>query len=310
MAGRGSRGVTATSGGALEVVNSVSLYILSANRTSGTTTDFTVAIQDGFIECRADEFLRFTLTNLQINQSYYTVSSDSNNFTIIDVATQASYQIVLNPGTYTIEQLAYAINALFPSIQVGYNSAGNLFTFSSSTAYQFVFTSNIATLMGFNVTDTPTGTSFTSTRPILPRLINELVVHLRGVTPALGRYPMSNFQSNTLQPTNILGVPAIASFPFDVVTYHDSGVRGFSLTVQEKKISSIQLRLSDSTNRDLTYVAVPDWTCVLLVEWLRPAPQPLGAEIGRQLLEDIRELLRLGVLQKHLSDNPQDDAAS
>jgi hypothetical protein len=228
------------------------------------------------------------------------VSSDSNNFTITNVGNGDEYNIVLVPGTYTIEQLALAINALFPSIQIGYNSAGNIFTFSSSATYQFTFTSNIATLMGFNITDTPSGTYFTSTRPIVPRLINELVVHMKGVTPAGGRYSMSNFQDSTLQPCNILGIPAIASFPFDVVTYVSSGAKAFSVTISEKKLSSIKLRLSDSTNRDLTYVAVPDYTCVLLVEWLRPTPVPLDAASTRQLLEEIRDLTRLQLLQKHL----------
>lgn len=165
----------------MSIKNSKIFYVDSANRTSGTSSDFTYVLDIP----KNETFTHACVLQASIPVSYYLVRKGLNSFTVIENGVE---RIVYIPeGNYDYNEFMAAfrleINLVNPiDYDISYDKIISKFTFtydsSSITDVKFKFNSSLAYQFGFDVNKEY---SFTGTKLVsanIPNFIPENIVNI------------------------------------------------------------------------------------------------------------------------------------
>jgi len=215
------------------------------------------------------EISSMTLINLSVNLTKYFVDATNNTFGLNGVM----YSIPI--GTYTYNEIALEINALLtaaqpvvppvppattsvitPVVAVVYDPNTNQFNFTFATSTSLTFVNRSYYTLGFLSTDTPSGTSFTSTQ-ILDAWqgVKCCFIRVKGVSHFVNGN-ISNFTGNMGQTeiTDILTmIPINEVNPFCTLHYINMS-NNYEMFFTENKIDQLVFTFTDEYNNVLTYL--------------------------------------------------------
>ena len=137
---------------------SITLYIDSKSRTSGTNENFTVTLNRTLTKIKQVE-----LVETEIPFSFYAINANNNNIRFVSGVT--TYNAIVTPGNYTtddfITELQSKMNAQLAGFTITYNTITYKLTFANATSFSLSLTgSTIANIIGLSA-DSTNGNSFT-----------------------------------------------------------------------------------------------------------------------------------------------------
>ena len=276
------------------------LNINSANRVSGTPYDFFVNITNGLVMCEKHETMKMIVIDCCINKSWYTIDSSNNSFLLKTVRVGGGYRTVpytIPVGYYDVLQLRYELSVLLVGWTIAYSSTTNTYTYTppnNGDTYTLFFQNNACELMGFNITETPSGSyssAFTSSIPIKVNLENAVCVHCD--VSKVNNACVDNFSGQGFVDSDLLIKIPIQSDAFQNIVYQSQGNDNISYDLSLKCLHTMRLWVTDENQRPLQLPY--DWTICLKIEFDRETDLSMN-----DMVEDIKDDLRLIVLSQHM----------
>ena len=102
------------------------IYITSANRLSGTPSDFTVSLPNSVLANPWGGKTRVTVVDAIMNRCFYSVRSINNSFSVTQTNTGAVTQYQVPTGNYTLQSWQTALSALLPGWTITHNPTNGL----------------------------------------------------------------------------------------------------------------------------------------------------------------------------------------
>ena len=109
------------------------LYISSANRDSGSISNFKISFQNSLVQGAVGESIQCIVTEVVMNRSWYTVSPSNNSFTLLTNGVPST--VTLPVGYYS----AALLRAQLATVLVGWTISYSLLTnqFDNNGSFNF-----------------------------------------------------------------------------------------------------------------------------------------------------------------------------
>jgi len=238
----------------MSLKRSHTLYLQSKHRTTGTASQYTVALPDLIqsdpnLELFKVSLVAFTTYNdmLQVKDGKDTININGVNH-------------VIPHGTYTYQKLAKAIQSSIGK-PVIWNTETNAmtFVFQSSSSVHF---DGIGEVLGFDRDITYTGTQVTSLRAMHPVEPNHIMIHLNNVSPIEDHLCLSN-HSGQMRMANVLAKVLINASPFQLVTYNQV-LESDGLYTGDNTMQTLEILITDNDGNEI--YDLPEHEMVLKIE--------------------------------------------
>jgi hypothetical protein len=268
------------------------IFVNSKNRSSGSNYNFTLNIPNRYIECEDDELLAITLLNFNMFWDWYAINDTNNSFSFRRISNNTVTVINLPSGNYTYKLLYQTINALFGSDVCVFNKLKNTMKFHFAEPYELSFNNQSYEVLGFN-NSTYTGTLIESVSVLNPMAkIQNICVHIDGIQP-YRCYNLHNLHGDTVEISNLLMAIPYTNPPFDVFSFSNQSSE-FRMFINDKRIQTLNIRLTDFEGNDLTFI--PECTmCFKLETYIQTDEDEV-----LQTLKKLLEYQRMSFLSKHL----------
>lgn len=240
------------------------LNIKSSDRTSGTIGNCIFDIPSGFISCKNSEMMTISLVNFFCKRNFYNIQNYNNTFQVNENGTLRT--ITLNegsPNSYNlITELLTSLN-LFGSSYVytiDYNISTFHFTFTvNNDNVQFIFNNTCSELLGFDKTTYNfIDRTLESTRII--DLNGEECIYIHLIS---GNTDNIETAGTIIQKSNVLGIIPLTCQTGGVI-YYGNFNDDYKMTLQQKNLMNIQIKLTNEYNDELTLQT--DYFMVLKIE--------------------------------------------
>jgi hypothetical protein len=212
------------------------------------------------VKAEKNQKIKVIAVDASINRSWYTIDTTNNSFTLYTNGTPSS--ITLPKGYYDVNSLKSQLSLLLTGWIIVYNTLSNNYTFTppnNGITYKFTFINRCCELLGFLMTDTPTGVFASPFTPNLPLKLNrEFSVFIHTDLPTLKYASIDNMQNTQSFESNILLKIPIQAAPFDNIVFVSNGNDNYSCFLSSKQINSLHIWVTDETNRSL--ILPYDWT--------------------------------------------------
>lgn len=249
---------------------------------NGSSDSITIDFNDTQIMCQNDETLSITIEEFSLKLNNYIVTAGNNTLTFTGPTTQT---ITLNPGTYSVFDLAGYVSSLMGSLgSLTYNQFSNTFSFNLTGSYTLTGTS--FNLFGFSATDVPSGTVITSTSQVKLKPADNIFVRAQGIN-GVDSQNFENFQNGSLQLSNILAmIPFVFESPWSPMWWHNENSR-YEMFIREKVIDLLDLSLVDNRGQLIDFIK--DYVIVLRFNTYKTNPVDNTAK-ATDLLEKILKI--------------------
>lgn len=230
------------------------LYLQSKHRTTGTTSQYTIALpnmiqSDPNLELFKVSLMAFTTYNnmLQIKDGQDTVRINNTYYNV--------------PwGTYTYQKLARTLQQLVGH-SVSWNVETNSMTFSFNVSTSIRF-DGIGEVLGFDRDVTYTGTQVTSVRAMNPIEPSHIMIHLNNVSPVEDHLNLSN-HTGEVRVANVLAKVLINASPFQLVSYNQV-LETDGLYTSDNTLQTLEFLMTDNDGNEM--VDLPEHELVLRIE--------------------------------------------
>jgi hypothetical protein len=271
------------------VINTYNIFLSSANRTSGTSDNFTVALQKPIILSSPNNFFTVRVGSAEIPYVFPLINNTNNVIDFIFIRDSISYSgsITITPGTYNINTLndefrSKLISAIFNLTGVtiplsftydknagkatysmpGTDSITTLIFVATNTSYATVFLRCIgfSNVFQFGYTTPTSRTDATSTQNVNVSQNNSIYIRSESLTQT------QNFE-NIVNPTatisDILAKVQIAT-PYQSYLLWTNQI-DLEIEVSNRVIDMINLYLGTSTAYSLSLGNL-DWACRITIK--------------------------------------------
>ena len=249
-----------------------------------------------FLDDVSSQRMKISLMTFGLNANWTEINSTNNQVSFnIDGNV---VPITIPAGNYPFYNLAAYITNSQDYIACEWDMPSNTFIFSNSTDSSMLidFTNNSYQVLGFSATDSGmTGTTITSTSPIVPRQNTELYIKLMNVILGAENLSLDNYADGILKPSNLLSIIPITCSPFQNMFY-DNSVYGqeSGVFISNEKLNQICIDIVDKQGASATFI--PDWTASLKIEILSIEDEDLEC-MKESLVEISQTLNRLLMLK-------------
>lgn len=247
------------------------IYITSANRLSGTPSDFTVSLPNTAL---ANPWLgrtKISVVDCVLNRCFYTVRSINNTFILKNITSNTTQILSIPVGNYTIESWKAALSALLPGWTISHDPVSGLCTYAPSGlgVFQLSFTGRSASLFGFDPSDTPTGTvvaPITSSHPL--KLNLDMFINIHHSLPKLFNSSVGNMRTVDFSENDVLlripcNVPSFGNIVYQ------STKDDYSFYLGNNHVNQLRLYLTGEFYDSLDPFPY-DWSMVLRVDYESP----------------------------------------
>jgi hypothetical protein len=164
--------------------------------------------------------------------------------------------------------------------------------FHFAEPYELSFNNQSYEVLGFN-NSTYTGTLIESVSVLNPMAkIQNICVHIDGIQP-YRCYNLHNLHGDTVEISNLLMAIPYTNPPFDVFSFSNQSSE-FRMFINDKRIQTLNIRLTDFEGNDLTFI--PECTmCFKLETYIQTDEDEV-----LQTLKKLLEYQRMSFLSKHL----------
>ena len=262
------------------------LYLQSKHRTTGTTSQYTVALPD-FIQSDPNlELFKVTLVAFTTYNDMLQIKDGKDTVTVNNVDYNVPW------GTYTYQRLAKTLSNLL-SIPVIWNVETNSMTFAFNVETTMRF-DGLAEVLGFDTNVMYTGTVLTSLRAMHPVEPEHIMVHLLNVTPVDDHLNLSN-HSGEVRVSNVLAKVLINASPFQLVTYNQV-LETDGLYTGDNSLQTLEFLMTNNDGQEIT--DLPEHEMVLRIESVDIENYEMKDVIRE--LKEIRQTLKDQMLMKAL----------
>jgi hypothetical protein len=279
----------------MDIIETKHLFLSSANRTSGTSSSYTVSFLQDTLKCKKDEMLRLTL--LQFNMYNNWNSVNGNNNTIIFTVGGTRYTVIIPQGNYNYYSLSLAIQNAYQGLtSVNYLSANNTFqyVFSTPTTISFPDDDSYKTFGFAEPGGIYTGTTITGDGYFRAGALDTIVLKVTGgATPASDHANLDNLTGEGMQISNILMLLPVTTPPWEELVYRND-LGNFSMVLGNKKIDHLSFQLISADDRT-ELLGINDHFFVLRVETLKQDKSMIDT------LDEIKKLNHLQLMHQTLS---------
>lgn len=288
-----------------EVKRTHTLYLRSINREDHERPySMIFEIPDGAIrlEDAVKENMKISLLYFKFHSDWSEINDTNNKFQILYNG-NVPLDITIPSGNYPFADLAKVITRSQNYVNCRWDMYSNKLVFTDTQNYPMTitFTNNSWEILGFNpVDDGITGTTITSTTPLVPRQNTTLYMRLNGVTLGDGNLSYDNLTTRQVQPTTILSSIPVSTAPFQT-QFFDNSVYGdkVALYVSNEKLNQLSIDIITKDNELATFIS--DWEATIKVEIVY-AIDPQVASIKEdvsQMREILNRLLTIKVINGH-----------
>ena len=287
----------------MNVKRTQTLFINSAQRTSGEINDFNVHLLDQVIKAEdANTQIRVSCIHLSINRSYYTVEGlklQINNITTGQTRTWPIANGYYDVNTFIVQVLSLLnldpVDPIYIWRMTWQQSTNtySIFPPNDNITYSLTFLPNTGHLFGFENGETVQFTYLRplfSTKPILMNIDNSLFI--RTNIPRRRNGAIDNLATSEFTESDILAVVPMVFSPFNTISIDTSNQFVFFLSVKE--VTNFRLYVTDQNNNKLPLKY--DWTIALKFEYLEVETQ----DELLTTLQEIRDLLKFVTLHKFI----------
>lgn len=238
----------------MSLKRSHTLYLQSKYRTSGTTSQYTIALPDFIQSDPNNELFKISLVNFTTYNDILQINDGCNTITVNNVAHVVPY------GTYSYLKLARTLQAIL-AVPVSWNTELNAITltFNAATTIRF---DDIAYILGFDSDVNYTGTSITSVRAMKPMKPTHLMIHLNNVSVVNEHLNLSN-HSGEVRIVNVLAKVLINAEPYRLITYNQI-LENEGLYTGENSLNILEVMITDNDGNEV--VNLPEHELVLKIE--------------------------------------------
>jgi hypothetical protein len=244
------------------------IFITSANRLSGTPSDFTVSLPNSVLANPWGGRTKVTVVDAILNRCFYSVRSINNKFSVKQVTTGVTTQYTIPYGNYTIQSWQAALGKLLPGWTITHDPTSGLCTFLPTALgiYQLAFQGRSSSLFGFNPGDTPTGTNISGIVSSYPLKLNiDSFINIHHSLPKMFNSSVANYRQQDFQENDVLvrlpcNVPAFAN-----ITYQNTR-DDFSFYLGNTHVNSLRLYLTSEWYDTLDPFPY-DWSLTLRVDY-------------------------------------------
>ena len=249
-----------------------------------------------FLDDVSSQRMKISLMTFGLNANWTEINSTNNQVSFNIGGNVVS--ITIPAGNYPFYNLAAYITNSQDYIACEWDMPSNTFIFSNSTDSSMLidFTNNSYQVLGFSATDSGmSGTTITSTSPIVPRQNTELYIKLMNVILGAENLSLDNYADGILKPSNLLSIIPITCSPFQNMFY-DNSVYGqeSGVFISNEKLNQICIDVVDKQGASATFL--PDWTASLKIEILSIEDEDLEC-MKESLVEISQTLNRLLMLK-------------
>jgi hypothetical protein len=294
----------------MEVVKEYMLIINSANRNSGTSSNFTIDIPHEInisVDKEQHQLLKLTLLKFSTYLDFYNIGPGKDTI----IFRKYNGSTLVQTETKTIPQGNYKFSTLASLLTntaciVTYQSTLNKFQFNFGTSTGTVqCVDNSFRVFGFSDTLEKGGTStFYSETSIKPRYFDRLNIYLSNVIVLA-----ENFENNLtkvsatgatlpgkyLSKSKLLASMEINNAPFTLLTY-DGSLDNYGLYLDDKRLKRLTFKITNEFNEE--FVEMTDAHMVLKLQLLED-----DHKVNNDILKELQvmnEYMRLSFLAKNI----------
>lgn len=264
-------------------------------KTNNTPWTNTFNFDAGLIHAREDENIKISLVKMNFQNTIHQVNQTNNQLTFINSSNQST-TITIPEGTYNVYSLIKQLQGVYPDlITATFNPSKNHFVFNFNSNHRITFLGKSNLLFGFSGDVTSPSATIESNQPAKPNPIDQVIVHLIGVSPIFSNLDNLNTEECTL--SNILAVIDINDIPYSTI-YFNNDSNEFQISIQDKQIKQLIIYLTDIDGNLLDFCNVQDFSCILKIEYVQSNDDMVN------LLQDIKEYSRYSFLAQGLQQPP------
>lgn len=274
--------------------NQRSQYILvnTKYKTSGNPWEFSLNFDAGLIHAREGENIKISLVKLTLPLTIHQVNSRNNQITFINASNQST-TITIDEGTYNVYELAKQLQTKYPALtSATFDKSQNHFIFTFNTNHRITFVGRSNELFGFTGNITTPSITVESDKTAKPNPIDQIVIHLSGITPIFANLDNLNTEECTL--SNILSVIDLDTIPFGTL-YYTNDANEFEISLQDKQIKTLNIQLTDINGDVLDYCNLTDYSMIIKISFEKSNDDMID------LLNDIKEYSKYSFLAQGLT---------
>ena len=254
---------------AFKLIRSHKVYLSSVFRDPNEkpySTTFVVPNDTIYLDDVSTQRMKVSLLTFGLTANW-TEITDQNN--IVAFATAGGVTTITIPkGSYPFYNLAAYITNSQNFIRCKWDMPSNTFVFTNTTNTNMLieFLNDSYKVLGFSASDYGlSGTTITSTSPIVPQQNTELYVKLMSVLLGAENLSLDNYSDGVLKPSNLLSIIPITAQPFRTMFY-DNAIYGVEsgVYISNEKLQQICIDITDKYGKPATFM--PDWTASLLIQ--------------------------------------------
>lgn len=279
----------------LKMSNQRNQYILvnTKFKTSGSPWQFTLNFDAGLIHARADESIKVSLVKLTLPMTIHQVNSTNNQITFINT-NNVSTTITIDNGTYTVYEMAKQLQTKYPALTSStFDKSQNHFIFTFNNNHRITFLGKSNELFGFSGNITTPSLTIESDLTAKPNPIDQIVIHMSGITPVWANLDNLNTEECTL--SNILSVIDLDQIPYGTLYYINDNSE-FQISIQDNQIKTLNILLTDINGNTLDYCNLQNFSMIIKIEFVKNNDDTVN------LLNDIREYSRYSFLSHSLNN--------
>lgn len=254
-----------------KLVRNHNIYVTSRNTNRQSPSSVTFDLPDNtiYLDDVTSQRIKVTLLTFSLSSNWTEIDATNNIVSFTYLGT--TIFITIPFGSYPFYDLANTITSLQTDIICCWNKPSNTFVFTSVTNDPITihFPTESYNVLGFSQADDGTsGTTVTSTTPIVPRQNTELYVKLMNVSLGAENISLDNYTPDgSLTPSNILAVVPIISSPFMSMFYDNSTYMSQTgVYISNEMFQQLCIDVVDKYGKHATFI--PDWSASFLVEIL------------------------------------------
>lgn len=271
------------------------LLINTKFKTSGNPWLFSLNFDAGLIHAREDENIKISLVKLTLPLTIHQVNSTNNQITFINASNQSTI-ITIDEGTYNVYDLAKQLTTKYPALTSAiFDKSQNHFIFTFNSNHRITFIGKSNELFGFSSNITTPSLIIESDKPAKPNPIDQIVIHLSGITPIWANLDNLNTEECTL--SNILSVIDLDTIPYGTL-YYTNDANEFEISLQDKQIKTLNILLTDINGNTLDYCNLSDYSMIIKVSFEKSNNDMID------LLNEIKEYSKYSFLAQGLTNTP------
>ena len=239
------------------------LFLDSSRRLPGSTS---YSAEYSFVEdvctCRPGEKMFVTLRAASVPHTWKQINSGVNDrFTVVEEASGNARDIVLAPGNYPFKALAAQLCLAIDNGVITFDVETALFTFRFPTSHRLIFSNTLAKVLGFSVSEQPSGIQFTSSRPVQTLASTHYLLRLDGLNPSGLN---ADNDGPEICPSMSLACIFDNSLPNGTLVF-DEAYATYTMALQDTTLRYLRITWTEFMGQVATYI--PDHQLVLQIDY-------------------------------------------